>query len=317
MLAAVITQPRTTIVVRSDLPQPGRGQVRVRVEGCGLCASSLPLWEGRSWFEYPRAPGEPGHEAWGTIDALGTEVNSLAVGDRIAMISCHALAQYDVAPAQAVVKLPPWLDGKPFPGEPLGCAVNIFARSDIRSNHTVAIVGFGFLGALLCRLAIHAGARVIAVSRRPFSLRLARQFGAAPIQASEQTDATIHSVMEMTGGKGCERVIEAAGEQHTLDLASELVAERGRLMIAGYHQDGPRQVNMQQWNWRGIDVINAHERDPKVYTNGIRAAIALIEEGVIDPSALYTHVFALNEVDRAFETMRRRPDGFVKALILA
>ena len=51
--------------------------------------------------------------------------------------------------------------------------------------------------------------------------------------------------------------------------------ERGRLVIAGYHQDGPRQVNMQLWNWRGIDVINAHERDPRRYVDGMRAAVDL------------------------------------------
>jgi len=54
-------------------------------------------------------------------------------------------------------------------------------------------------------------------------------------------------------------VIEAAGQQWPLDLATELTRERGRLIIAGYHQDGPRQINMQLWNWRGLDVINAHE----------------------------------------------------------
>jgi threonine dehydrogenase-like Zn-dependent dehydrogenase len=95
-----------------------------------------------------------------------------------------------------------------------------------------------------------------------------------------------------------------------------MVAERGRLIIAGYHQDGSRQVNMQLWNWRGIDVVNAHEREVKVYARGIRAALDSIARGIIDPSPLYTHTFRLDEIDRAFETMRARPEGFVKALIL-
>ena len=58
----------------------------------------------------------------------------------------------------------------------------------------------------------------------------------------------------------CKRVIEAAGAQATLGLAPALTGTYGRLIIAGYHQDGPRQVNVQLWNWRAIDVINAHER---------------------------------------------------------
>jgi threonine dehydrogenase-like Zn-dependent dehydrogenase len=101
-----------------------------------------------------------------------------------------------------------------------------------------------------------------------------------------------------------------------LDLASELTSERGRLVIAGYHQDGPRQVNMQLWNWRGLDVINAHERDPRVYVEGMRSAIRAVEAGVMNPRPLYTHTFALDELPRAFETLAQSPEGFVKALIV-
>jgi len=110
-------------------------------------------------------------------------------------------------------------------------------------------------------------------------------------------------------------VIEAAGKQDSLDLASELTSERGRLVIAGYHQDGPRQVNMQLWNWRGLDVINAHERDSQVYVAGMREAIAAVESGVLDPRPLFTHTFKLAELPQAFAALERSPEGFVKALI--
>jgi len=125
----------------------------------------------------------------------------------------------------------------------------------------------------------------------------------------------MESVSELTHGRGCECVIEAAGKQESLDLASELTSERGRLVIAGYHQDGPRQVNMQLWNWRGLDVINAHERDPQVYIDGMREAIAYVEAGVLDPRPLYTHTFKLADLAQAFAVMERSPEGFVKALI--
>ena len=87
-------------------------------------------------------------------------------------------------------------------------------------------------------------------------------------------------------------------------------------MIAGYHQDGPRQVNMQLWNWRGLDVINAHERDPNTYLAGMRGAILAIQAGLMDPAPLYTHTFRLDELPRAFDTLADSPEGFVKALIL-
>jgi threonine dehydrogenase-like Zn-dependent dehydrogenase len=139
--------------------------------------------------------------------------------------------------------------------------MNIFKRSEIAAGQTVAIVGIGFLGAILTRLATDAGARVIAISRRPYSLDVARQFGAAEVIPMEDHNGIIGQVKELTGGTFCDRVIEAVGKQWPLDLSAELTRERGRLIVAGYHQDGPRQVNMWLWNWRGLDVINAHERD--------------------------------------------------------
>jgi len=168
--------------------------------------------------------------------------------------------------------------------------MNIFRRSEIRPGQTVAIIGIGFLGALLTRLASQAGARVIAISRRSFAFEVARELGAAESILLNDHWRIIEQVKAMTGGKGCERVIEAVGKQWPLDLAAELTRERGRLVIAGYHQDGPRQVNMQLWNWRGLDVINAHERDPNVYLEGMRAVVDAIGEGKLDPSALYTHL---------------------------
>jgi threonine dehydrogenase-like Zn-dependent dehydrogenase len=125
----------------------------------------------------------------------------------------------------------------------------------------------------------------------------------------------IEAVKRLTGGVFCDRVIEAVGKQWPLDLAAELTRERGKLVIAGYHQDGPRQVNMQLWNWRGLDVINAHERDPALYMEGIRAAVDAVASGRLDPSGLYTHLYPLERLDEALDATRDRPDGFLKALV--
>lgn len=316
MRAAVVTGPGQVAVERPDRPEPGPGQLRVRLEGCGVCASNLTPWAGPDWMSFPTLPGDLGHEGWGVVDAVGEGVEDLNVGDRVATLSHHSYAEYDLADASQVVRLPPELDGQPFPGEPLGCAMNIFARSGIEAGQTVAIVGIGFLGALLTRLACNAGARVIAISRRASSLALARRFGADETIAMEDHYAIIEEVKALTGGRFCDVVIEAVGKQWPLDLAAELTAERGRLVIAGYHQDGPRQVNMQLWNWRGFDVINAHERDPAAYAAGVRAAIAEIVSGRLDPAPLYTHAYPLEQLDAALDATRDRPDGFVKALII-
>lgn len=316
MRAAVIAGPKQMEIEHLSLPEPGPGEVRLRVEGCGVCGSNLPIWEGRAWFQYPAAPGSPGHEGWGVVDAVGVGVAGLTVGDRVAAVSSHAYAEYDIASATAVVPLPENLAGKPFPGEPLGCAINVFRRSDIQAGQTVAIIGIGFLGAILTHLSSRAGARVVAISRRPFALELAKELGADIALPLENPSRILDTVHQLTGGEGADRVIEAVGMQRPLDLASDLIRVRGRLVIAGYHQDGSRQVNMQLWNWRGLDVINAHERDPAMYVEGMRGAVEAVGSGLLNPFRLYTHTFSLDQLDQAFDTLRQRPDGFLKALVL-
>ncbi len=315
MRAAIVTGPGRIEVRQVARPEPGPGQVRLRLEGCGVCASNLTPWAGPEWMQYPTEPGALGHEAWGFVDALGEGVEGLSVGDRVAALSYKSYAEYDIADAEAVVPLPEALAGQPFPGEPLGCAMNIFRRSEIEAGQTVAIIGIGFLGAILTKLATNAGARVIAISRRPFSLDLARRMGAAETIPMEDHNGIIETVKELTGGVFCDRVIEAVGKQWPLDLAGELTRERGKLIVAGYHQDGPRQVNMWLWNWRGIDVINAHERDPKIYMQGLREAVEAIASGRLDPSSLYTHTYPLDRLNEALNATRDRPDGFLKALV--
>src|SRR5918997_2481446 len=213
MRAAVLEAPGRVRIHEVARPQPGPGQVRLRLEGCGVCASNLTPWAGPDWMRFPTAPGALGHEAWGTVDAVGDVVAGLSVGDRVAALSYNSYAEFDLADAGAVVPLPESLRGQPFPGEPLGCAMNIFRRSEIEAGQTVAIVGIGFLGAILTRLATDAGARVIAISRRPFSLDVARAFGAAETIPMEDHTAIIGRVKDLTGGVLCDRVIVAVGKQ--------------------------------------------------------------------------------------------------------
>lgn len=316
MRAARILEPGATHVEEVATPEPGEHEVRLTIEGSGVCASNLGPWGGLPWIHYPMAPGEGGHEAWGRVDAVGSGVDPSWLGKRVAALTNRAFAQHDVASIESVVELPSSLDGRAFPAEPFACAMNIFRRSDVREGDTVAIVGVGFLGAIVARLASRAGARVIGISRRPFARELAKRMGADATIPMEDHHAIIQRVNELTEGRMCERVVECVGAQWPLDLSAELTRERGTLVIAGYHQDGPRQVNMQLWNWRGLDVVNAHERDPAVYVRGMREAIEAVEQGVLDPDELVTHRFSLEQLGHALDATRSRPDGFVKAVVM-
>jgi threonine dehydrogenase-like Zn-dependent dehydrogenase len=267
MRAATLVAPGSIRIERVPRPSPGPGEVRIRIEGCGVCASNLLPWAGSEWITYPGEPGGLGHESWGRIDAVGPGVEELA-------------------------------------------------RSGIAAGQTGAIIGIGFLGAVLTRLASDAGARVIAIARRPCALELARRQGASELVAMGDHWRIVEAVKALTSDALCHRAIESTGHQWPLDLAGDLVGFGGRLIVAGYHQDGPRQVNMQMWNWKGIDVINAHERDPAVILQGLQEAVEAVATRRLDPRPLCTHRYPLERLGEALDATRDRPEGFIKALVM-
>jgi threonine dehydrogenase-like Zn-dependent dehydrogenase len=311
MSAAQLVAPRRIEMVATPRPDPAPGQVRVALEGCGVCASNLPAWNGRPWFDYPMPAGSLGHEGWGTVDALGAGVAAGLLGQRVALVSERAYAEYDVAPVAAVVPLP---DGVPAlaPLEPFACVFNVLARCDIAPGQAVAVVGLGFIGLALTRLLRAAGAEVLALSRSADALAKAAALGARTCCLETPEPAAVPA--DLSGA--LPRVVECTGYQAPLDLASQLVAPGGRLVIAGYHQDGPRQVDLQQWNWKGIDVSNAHERDPARIRSGMAAAAAALAAEPAWVDELITHRFVLDRLDAALAQAEERPRGFTKAAVL-
>jgi threonine dehydrogenase-like Zn-dependent dehydrogenase len=241
----------------------------------------------------------------------------VVIGDHVTTISHGAFAEYLIAPAEEVVRLPANLSDVPFPGAILSRAMNVFQRSRIMAGDKVAVVGIGILGALLTNLAASAGAEVIALSRRPFALDLARSLGAThTLSLTENPEHILDYVESVTDGKRCKVVFEAVGKQMPLNLATELTALNGQMIIAGYHRDGLRQINLQIWHRRGLEVINAHTRNPQSLLEGLRLAVEATTTGKLDPARICTHIFGLSELGDALAMTKQRPDGFLKALIM-
>jgi 2-desacetyl-2-hydroxyethyl bacteriochlorophyllide A dehydrogenase len=315
MLAAVLVRPGQFELKELEVPKPASDEVRMKVEYCGICSSNLAPWRGAPWFTYPFPPGAPGHESVGVVDQLGAGVSGFEVGAHVSMLGNSGFAEYEIAKAKCVVPIANSPQKVPFLGEPLGCAMNVFRRAQIRKDVWVAIVGTGFLGTILLQLCAEAGAKVIAISRRRSALQRAEKMGAHLTLSFENQAELLEAVRDATRQQLCQVVIEAGGAQETLDIASALTGTRGRLVIAGYHQDGPRSVNMQEWNWRGIDVINAHERDETVYVDGIRAAVEAVACAKIRLEELVSHFFPLEQIEKGFQTLERRPEGFIKGVV--
>jgi threonine dehydrogenase-like Zn-dependent dehydrogenase len=312
--AALLHGPGKIEYVQESVARVMPTQLLVKMEGCGLCASSVPVWEGREWFEYPLAPGEPGHEGWGVVEEVGNEVSSFRIGDRVALLYGKSFAEYAVVDQDTAVKLPADLDGMPFPGEALGCLMNILERADIRPQQTVAILGIGFIGLGLLQLLAQKEVRIIAVSRRESSLKMAAAYTSHCFRADDKY-RTIRSINDLTSGEGCDRVIECTGNQEPLEVATDIIGTYGKLIIAGYHQDGLRQIDFQKWNWKCIDIINAHERSPIRYKEGIVAAVEAVREGRLKINELITHSYPFKKLKDGLDDLVKGGEGWIKSYV--
>ena len=205
-------------MVEREIPEPGPGSVRIKVEACGICHSDTVtvegLWPG---MQYPRVPG---HEAIGVVDALGAGVPEFSVGQRVGVGwhggncgYCHACrrgdffgcetytavtgitydggyAEYMVAPATAVAVVPDGLSAAE--GAPLMCAgvttFNALRNSGARPGDLVAVLGLGGLGHLGVQYAARMGYRTVAIARGKDKEPLARQLGASRYIDSQSQD---------------------------------------------------------------------------------------------------------------------------------
>lgn len=304
MRALSLRGPRDAAIVAVPDPEPAADEVLVRVAACGVCGSDLNAWRGVAGIDYPSAAGAPGHETLGEVLAVGREVSGVRPGETVTGLMWNGFAELVVARAQDLVSV---ANDTLLLGEPLACAMNIVRRSSIRPGDRIAIVGFGYLAALLVQLLPADVGGWVAVSRRADSRALAQRLGAEAAYDFSNVPSDLWD--------GFPVVIEAAGVQQTLDYATWLTAYGGRLVVAGYHADGPRTVNMQSWNWKGIDLINAHERQSSVCVAALRDALELSRARGLELASLHTHSWSLDEAAEAFRYAEARPPGFVKGVV--
>lgn len=306
MKALRLAAPKQPEIVHIGQPVCTSGQALIKVLACGLCGSDLNAWRGVQGVAFPMAPGEPGREVWGEIAALGESHQHFAVGQKVTGLVKAGFAEYALAELHELAPLGRFHGNHVTLGEPLACAANVVRRARVRAGDSLAIVGFGYLAALIVQLLDHRPERWIALARREDNLRLARELGG---------EAFAYDAVPGDAWDSFDVVIEAAGVQQTLDYATWLTTYAGRLVIAGYHADGPRTVNMQSWNWKGIDVVNAHERDPDVCMRGLGDGLRAVEERGLKLDRLLTHSWPLAGAGEAFAAAENHPAGYVKGVV--
>lgn len=295
------------------VPRPRPDEVLVRVVASGVCASELDRWA-----EGPAA-GEAlylGHEVSGVVTEVGEAATGVAVGDRVGVwVTERGFAEYVAVRAAYCF---PAGDG-PLDealAEPLACAVNAVELAAPRLGDDVVVLGAGFMGNLVQTLAGLRGPRqVIVADTRADALERAGRLGAARV-----VDVTRESLADVvrgrTGGRGADVTFECTGTQPGLTTCGDVTRMSGTIAIVGFHQGAPRQVALDHWNWMAFSIVNAHFRDLGTIMRGMDAGLRLVSSGVLSMAGLVTHRFPLERIDDAFATLRDKPAGFVKAVIV-
>lgn len=243
-------------VVERDVPEPGRGQVRVKVESCGICHSDAFVKNGA--FPGLTLPRVPGHEIAGRVDAVGADVTAFRAGDRVGVgwhgghcfqcepcrrglfINCvnekvtgishdGGYAEYTVVPAESLARIPEGLDGADV--GPLLCAgittFNALRNSGARAGDTVAVQGIGGLGHLAIQFAAKMGFRTVALSRGADKEALARQLGAHEYVDTQATTAA--EGLQKLGG--ADLVLATAPHSEAIAATVTGLRPRGKLLI--------------------------------------------------------------------------------------
>ena len=314
MKQSILIEPRHSQVKEMPVPTPGEEDVLVQMKACGVCASELHGWQGDS-HPYPR---QLGHEVSGEVAAVGSHVQEFKPGMRVTGLFGRGFAEYALTHQSLVTPIPEGIAYEHALGEPLGCIFSGARRTHIELGDTVAVIGLGFMGLLMLQaLRLRGAGQLFVIDPRPEARQAALKLGATETLSPDMIPD--HLVMTEWGklgkGYGVNVVIEACGTQAGLTLAGEMVREHGLLSIVGFHQGGLRQVNMEMWNWKAFDVINAHERRNDYLMDSMRRGLNFLAAGKLEMAALVTHRFGLAQIDEAFQSLEGKPAGYLKSVV--
>ncbi len=314
MQAAILQKPGSFRVEEMAIPKPQADELLVRTKACGICTSELDQYLGKApGLDYPRFIG---HEPAGIVVETGENVEGFAPGDHVSVWSeGKSYAQYFTTKAAYAYKLLPGTPLEQALGEPIACSTNGVMKADPQLNDSVCLIGCGFMALIMLQVFKARGVgTLIAVDTRDSVLDLARTLGATHIVNSRNADP-VRTVKELTGGRGVDIGVEAAGSQATLDLVGNVVRMEGKLEVFGFHQGAARQVPWGWWNWMAFTIVNGHTRSASIYVDGMRKGLGLLESGKLNMNPLVTHRFRLGEINEAFDAAVAKQEGFVKGII--
>ena len=338
MRTAVLQAPRRLEVIERRKPEAGPGEAVVRTAATAVCHTDLSIYTG----EHPgvRYPVVMGHESTGVIDSLGEGVSGLTSGQHVLInpiIACGqcdqcargagnlcrnaglfgrevegSLSQYVKLSSRYLHALPPKL---PLEAatliETLATVRHAQHRVGVSAAESVVVLGQGAAGLLHTRLAVLTGATpVIAVSRTRWKLDMAERMGAHHI-IEAPVEKAVEEVRRLTGGKGADVVIDAAGGAETLRAAIDMLRPGGRYSAFAVSHEAVRGFSTFPLYFGEISIIGSRALTPQ----DMDPSIQLVASGAVDVNGFITAKYPLIDAAAAFEEYERNPSRILRIVI--
>ncbi|HZQ52742.1 MAG TPA: galactitol-1-phosphate 5-dehydrogenase [Bryobacteraceae bacterium] len=341
MRALLLSQYGQLDTVDLPMPRPGPEDVLVRVEACGICGSDVHGYDGSSGRRIP--PIVMGHEAAGTVAAVGSDVSGLRDGDRVTFDStiycgeceycrrgemnlCErrevlgvstpeyrrqgAFAEYVVVPKRVVHPVPANIQ---FPEaamvEPLAVAVHAVALTEVRENGSALVVGAGMIGLLVLQALREANCtRIYVTDIDERRLELAKQLGATATINAKTAD-TVTEVLRLTSGAGVDVALEAVGSTPTIKTAIQSVRKGGTVTLIG-NISPTAEIPLQAVVSRQIRLQGS-----AASSGEYPQCIDLLARGRIQLKPLISVVAPLEEGPQWFERLHAREANLMKVVL--
>ena len=348
MRAAVLYGPGDIRTAERPVPEPGFGEVLVRVSMCGTCGTDLKIYDGH----FPHTPpfGEfiPGHEWTGTVVALGESVDEVAVGDRVCIEAHHGcgrcdnclagkytaclnyadpskghratgmttdggFAEYAIHHVSSLYRLPDTVsDEDAVLITTAGTGLyGLDAAGGYVLGQDVAVFGPGPVGLMAVQACHQLGAAsVTLVGTRDSRLSVGARLGADTVVNARQDDP-VAAILEATDGRGVDLAIECSGATVAPQQCVEVVKRGGRLLIVAFYP-GPVELDMSAVVRSDMTVFTTRGEGG----NNVKRAVSLAAQGRLSSEELVTHKFDLDDIAEAFRVVRERDGDPLKVVLV-
>ncbi len=324
MKSAYLTSPKQIQLRDEATPEPGVGEVRVKLKLIGVCGSDVHLFLGHRRLERPTIIG---HEGLGYVDKLGSGVQNRVVGERVIIepnIPCGrcrqcwagkgntcgnkrtiglnepgCFAEYVVVPADFCWPVPNSIsDEDAVTVEPTAVALHALLASSAKPGDTIAVIGLGAIGLLVTHIALALGYRVLVTEISSAKVALAKSLGAVPLCSTGTLAEQSNILAETWLQEDVSAVFECAGAAATASLATAAAPRGSEIVLVGLSEKAATFMPLKIAR-EGITIVPSIIYD---HPTDFRRTLRLIESRVIRPGFIISGQAHLDELQTALET---------------